>query len=177
MLRFCYILCAATQAAAPPTDYDAVTTAILYIFSWVMLFPIAVIASGYFLDHFLKLDVDPENRFGIQIPFLHVAARGSAVIFGFTAYILTVMLLAFLLGPDRAVDIMSQRFGITQSDRFTALCLLSSLWALVGSFLCYLVCCVIRGAQASRPANVLSSERDAIIKELRERRAQEHADE
>lgn len=150
--------------------FDWLTDTIKTIFSWVILMPISVIISGKLLSQPFRLTVGPDEFFTVPIPkILFIRATGSEVIFGFTGFIITLLLLGLLAGPSAYVTFRS-RFGL-DPGQFNSLCILSSFITVIWSTMIWLVFTKLHKA---RRIDLTIQERDRLIEELAQRALTRH---
>jgi hypothetical protein len=120
---------------------DALSHAISFIFSWIILLAIGVIVSGKLLSQRLKLKTGAGQVFRIPVKgVLIIEANGAEVVLGFTFYLLSV----FALGATSGVGLQSWvrvHYGI-DPGQFNALGFISSLVSVAVSFVVYLVAAI-----------------------------------
>ncbi len=76
------------------SSQDNLEKALAFIFSWIILLAIGVIVSGKLISQKLKLEIG--NQDFLRIPVVGVLtlkATGAEVVFGFTLYLICVLLL------------------------------------------------------------------------------------
>src|SRR3954470_16650599 len=69
------------------------------IFSWGILLPSSVIISGKFISQVVPLTAE-RQVFKIPLYIFHAEANNSEVIYGFASFILTLVIVIVLGGPD-----------------------------------------------------------------------------
>jgi hypothetical protein len=140
---------------------DAASTAVKFIFSWVILMPIAVIITGKLLALILKLPVQSKQAFYIRVPpLLTLRADNEEVIWGFIGFFVTLVSMGVIFGKS-AYALFKDRFGV-DPGHFNALCVFSSLTAVVISVALYLL---IRGL-GRLPRDDIAAEHERLIESL-----------
>jgi hypothetical protein len=130
-------IAAGTNAAAS-LGQGALTDALKFIFSWVILLPIGVIVTGKLLTNRLKLEVGSGQLFRIPIKgVLTIEATGAEVILGFTWYLICLLLLGVAIGANVETWV-KVHFGI-DPGQFNALGFMSSLFSVAVSFIVFLL--------------------------------------
>jgi hypothetical protein len=143
---------------------NIIQTFILFIFSWIIIMPTAVILSGKLLAPRLKLPAWSEQTFDIKIPpigptMYRVNANNGEVVVGLSSFLLCLLILAMTAGPA-AYEKFRINFGI-DPGHFNSLCVFSSL--------IQISCCFIIFIAGSLPFFVTDkavTERDRIISNL-----------
>lgn len=152
-----------TAALSPREGLDWVGMAIKFIFSWIVLMPIAVIIAGKFLSQIIKLEARSKQLFKIQIKsMLLVQATDDEVIFGFTGFFITLLPIGILTGPT-AYNFFRIQFGV-DPGQFNSLCILSAFTTIVWSFFIFLFNKILRP-----PKDAVFKERDKLIEDLSRR--------
>ena len=107
-------------------------TALTFVFSWLVLTPIAIIISGKLLSVILKWPGQTNQRLQIKVPGILTlnATKGEAV-FGFTAFLVNFVLIAVIGGPH-AYHFFVDRFG-PDPGQFDALCALGAFSSVLTS--------------------------------------------
>jgi hypothetical protein len=157
----------ATQGGSTEQIIAALTEVVKFIFSWVILLPIAVIVSGKLLSARLKLSVSSEQIFKIAIlRVLIIQATGAEVVLGLTGFIATLAFVG-LFGGKPAYYLFRDRFGV-DPGQFNSLCVLSSfalvIWTIALSALIALIYWLNSVRHTKR------TERDALITKLSQRK-------
>jgi hypothetical protein len=109
---------------------------IKFVFSWVILMPIAVIISGKLLAKPIRLSVTSKQNFEIPLRILTMRATGGEVVLGFTSFIVMLLLVGVFFG-QAAYALVKTNFGI-DPGQFNALCMLSSFISVAISFLIFI---------------------------------------
>lgn len=141
--------------AQRPVGIDYLESVFKFIFSWVLLMPIAVIVSGKIVGTLLKMPRQHKQFFRIPIPrVLNLEARGDEVVFGFVAFFLNFLAIAMPAGKP-AYRMFVDRFG-PDPGQFNALCILASFTAVATSLLLVLI---------ARGTALLRSRTDGTVRE------------
>ena len=124
---------------------------------------------GFFCYFFFKLfDLLFYAIFRIRIPsILKFEAKDDEVILGFTAFIITLLVVA-VLGGENAYQFFVRRFGI-DPGHFNALCVLSAFATVFWSFLAFLSVLLISALARSRNESTVR-ERAALLREIARRK-------
>jgi hypothetical protein len=118
-------------------NLDNLLVVFKWIFSWVILMPIAVIISGTLLAKRFRFDVASRQHFIIPIPkVLRMEATDEEVILGFAGFFITLVIIALSCGQGVYVLFRSQ-FGI-DPGQFNSLCILSSFITVIWSVIIWL---------------------------------------
>lgn len=113
-------------------------TALKFVFSWIILTPIAIIVSGKMLAHRLMLEPGSKQLFSIRIfRILTVEARNEEVVLGLTGFLVTLLVVG-AAGGARAYALFREHFGI-DPGQFNSLCVISALFLVVWAFAVYLM--------------------------------------
>jgi hypothetical protein len=118
-------------------DPDTLSSAIKFIFSWVVLLPIGVITTGKLLNQRLKLRTGPGQRLRIPTGILNIEASGAEVILGFSWYMICLLLLGTAIGVNVRAWVLSH-FGV-DAGQFNALGFMSSLFSVTVAFVVFLL--------------------------------------
>jgi hypothetical protein len=119
-------------------DQNALTAAITFVFSWVVLLPVGVIVTGKLLNQRMKIEAGAGQRLRIPVPGLFtIEANGAEVILGFAFYLVTLLVFGAAIGSHVAAWVKEQ-FGI-EPGQFNALGFVSSLGAVTISFIVFLL--------------------------------------
>lgn len=152
-----------TIGVAENPPLNGLTDAISYIFSWVILMPIAVIVSGKLMAQRLKLVSSSKQLFKIPIPgVLTIQARNDEVILGFAGFLVTLVVVGFIGGPT-AYKLMIERFGI-DPGHFNSLCVVSAFLTVLWSFVVFIV-------SSGGGGGDFSKEHEELINELAQRKS------
>ena len=148
----------------PSAAYDQLEKAIKFIFSWVVLMPIAVIIGGKLLAQVLKLNVRSTQLFRIAIPrMFEIKATDSEVIMGFTGFIITLVFIAVPAGP-KAYNLFRTQFGV-DPGHFNSLCVLSSFATVIWTFALYLLL-LLTGKLREATPDPIATEHEELIDRL-----------
>lgn len=115
------------------TVYDQIEQAVKFIFSWVILMPIAVIVGGKFLSQVLPQFTGAKQLLRIAVKgIMEVAATDNEVIYGFGGFILTLFIVS-VYGGNEVYPLVKSKFGI-DPGHFNSLCVFCSFANVVWSF-------------------------------------------
>lgn len=148
----------------------AATAFIKFIFSWVILLPIAIIVSGKFLTKPIFFSVNTKQLFKIEIGILKIQATDEEVILGFAGFIITLFVSAMYGGKD-VYELVKGRFGI-DPGQFNSLCIFSSFSMVVWSCALFFIIELARHF-LSGPREKELIERDKLIEKLRKEKEEE----
>lgn len=155
----------------PNDDYIATAeAAIKFIFSWVILLPIAIIVSGKFLTKPVSFSVNSKQLFKIEIGILTIQATDEEVILGFAGFIITLFASAMYSGKG-VYELVKAGFGI-DPGQFNSLCIFSSFSMVVWSC-ALLIITELAKHLFSGPRDKEMVERDKLIEQLRKEREEE----
>jgi len=142
-------------------EQTALSSAITFIFSWVILLPVGVIVTGKLLNQRLKIEVGTGQLFRIPVKgVLTIESTGAEVILGFAWYLITLLVLGAAIGGHVEAWVKAQ-FGI-QPGQFNALGFISSLGSVAISFIIYVIT-----KTPVNPAQVIRRKRrDQIVDKL-----------
>jgi len=142
--------------------WDQLSQAIPFLFSWILVMPIAVIFSGKLLASRLRLPLEGNVDFiDIRIPLLFRArATRAEAVFGFGMYFLWFTIAGFA-GGKSLYAAFKEGFGI-DPGQWNSLCITGSLISVVCSFLIFLL--LFQWIPSGQPRNY-----DRIIEQLGER--------
>lgn len=154
----------AIQKAAPAvsTGYaDLISDAVKFVFSWLILMPIAIIVGGRLYSRVFYLGGTSRQLFRIRVPpILDVSATDDEVILGFTGLILCLLFVGLPLGPI-AYTLIKRQFGI-DPGQFDSLCVFSAFLNVALATTTFF----IRG-QARRPApDSTTAEYQKVLKDV-----------
>lgn len=141
---------------------EKLETLIKFIFSWVILMPIALIVSGKFIAQPIPLKVNSKQLFKISLGMLVVEATDDEVIYGFTGFIITFLLVAIIGGKD-AYALVKNNFGV-DAGQFNSLCILSSFSTVLWSFLLFILWKLFSNVTNGDKRQL--KERDDLIEEI-----------
>ena len=83
------------------TISEPLADALKFIFSWVVLMPIAVIITGKLLAQTLKLPVRSKQFFRIHVPLVFtLQADNDEVVLGFVGFIFNLLVIGVLFGES-----------------------------------------------------------------------------
>lgn len=134
------VLTKSTNGASSQIDYA--TAVLSFIFSWVVLMPIAVIVSGKLLSKRVQLRVKSEQLFSINLLYiLRIRAQDDEVILGFTGFIVILLLVGLVAGPQ-SYTVVKSNFGI-DPGQFNSVCLMSSFLTVACTLMLYICAPVI----------------------------------
>jgi len=143
---------------------ESLTTAVKFIFSWVILLPIAVIVTGKLLNQRMKLQAGSGQLFRIPVKgVLTIQSTGAEVILGFACYLILMLGIGALVGAHVELWV-KQQFGI-EPGQFYALGFVTSLGSVALSFAIFLM-------TKNRPSEAQEQRlkrHDKIVDELTER--------
>ena len=143
---------------------DVLSKAISFVFSWLVLMPVAVIVSGKLLAQVLLLRGATKQLFRIHVPpVLDVSASDDEVILGFSSFIICLLLIGLPAGPI-AYAILKTQFGI-DPGHFNSLCVLS---AFVNVLITFAVTIII-GQIRRTPTDQTALEHERRIEEIARR--------
>ena len=158
----------------PDNEYLAAAAAVVkFIFSWVILLPIAIIISGKFLTRPVSLKVNSKQLFKLSFGILKIQATDEEVILGFAGFIITLFISAMYGGKD-IYEAVKSGFGI-DPGHFNSLCIFSSFSMVLWS--CFLF--IVIGLSSSifgyfKPREL--RERDDLIEKLRQDKEEKQDD-
>lgn len=149
----------------PDNEYiAAIAEVVKFIFSWVILLPIAIIVSGKFLTKPVSFTVNSKQLFKIEIGILKIQATDEEVILGFAGFIITLFISAMYGGKD-VYEVVKGGFGI-DPGQFNSLCIFSSFSMVLWSCVLFLTIEIARYIfQGGKEKEI--EERDQLIERLR----------
>jgi hypothetical protein len=157
-----------TASSSAPVDQalDILEKALTFIFSWLAILAIGIIASGKLLAQTFKLPgrlVQATDFFSVPIPkVLRFQAQNDEVILGFTGFIITLFSVGSI-GGGNAYTFFKSHFGI-DPGQFNSLCVFSGFITVMWSFLLYLLT-----SRKQTPRDPLLKEHGHLIEEIRRR--------
>lgn len=122
------VLLTGSNAAQGSGSASAILDPLKYVFSYVVLMPIAVVMTGKLLAQVpvFSLVGQEHQRFGVTIPgVLSLRASGPEAVLGFLAFLPTLTILGLAAGPA-IHTVVADHLGL-QIDQFTSICLFSAL--------------------------------------------------
>ena len=135
---------------------------IKFVFSWVILMPVAVIVSGKLLAQRFKLVSNADDIFRIPIRGLFVIeAKNDEVVLGFSGFLLTLFIIAVAAGHI-VYDLFKYQFGV-DPGQFNSLCVFSSFATVLWTAILYVLT-----ATKSGPLQSVQQEHNALIKSIAE---------
>jgi hypothetical protein len=124
------------------TQNASLSETVKTVFSWIILVPIAIIFSGIFLKNYLEQkDVSLKymgfHQFLIVVkPILKLKAIGKEVIYGFSAFLITLFISGITFG-HWICKLVNFQFG-KDFSKFEANCFFCALLTLTWTFLLFL---------------------------------------
>ena len=155
----------------PNDKYITAATAVIkFIFSWVILLPIAIIVSGKFLTKSVNFAVNTKQLFKIEFGILKIQATDEEVILGFAGFIITLFVSGIYGGKD-VYELVKGRFGI-DPGQFNSLCIFSSFSMVVWSCFLFFITELARHF-FSEPREKEFIEQDKLIEYLSKEKEEE----
>ncbi|EGR0399142.1 hypothetical protein [Vibrio parahaemolyticus] len=114
-----------------------ISVIIKFIFSWLILMPIAVIVTGKLLSKPINFGSDSKQVLKIPLKIFQIEANGGEVILGFACLIIILFLVAVIGGSD-IYTLVKTNFGI-DPGHFHSICFFSSLVSVIFSALLFIV--------------------------------------
>ncbi|WP_146175133.1 hypothetical protein [Umezawaea tangerina] len=141
--------------------------ALKFVFSWIVLAPIAIIVAGKLATQVVRLPGQRGQLFQIKIPALiTMRASGQEVTLGFAVFILCLACTGFFAGKG-VYHVFVDGFGI-DPGQFNVLCVFSAFLSVaLTSFL--LVVVRVAGHLRGRSESAAKREYEAKIEELGQR--------
>jgi hypothetical protein len=151
-----------TAPTTASTGYaEFISDALKFIFSWLVLMPIAIIVSGRLYSRVFYLGGTSRQLFRIHVPpVLDVSATDDEVILGFTGLILCLLFVGLPLGPI-AYDLIKRQLGI-DPGQFDSLCVFSSFLNVALATITFF----IRGQARRPPADSTTTEYQRILNDV-----------
>lgn len=124
------------------TQNATLIEAVKTLFSWIVLIPIAIIFSGIFLtNHLEQKDVSLKYMGFHQLiivvkPIIKLEAIGKEVIYGFSAFLITLFVSGITLG-HWICELVNFQFGF-EFTNFESVCFFCALLTLTWTFLLFL---------------------------------------
>lgn len=115
---------------------DGIALVIKFIFSWLILLPIAVIISGKMLMKPIQFGTDSQQVLKIPLKIFVVEANGGEVILGFTGLLITLFFVA-VLGGQSVYVLVKTNFGV-DPGHFHSICFFSALMTVIWSAIIFL---------------------------------------
>jgi hypothetical protein len=134
-----------------------------FIFSWIILMPIAVIVSGKLLSCFITLPVKKEQYFGLNIKIVKISAHNDEVYLGFGLFLLTFSF-AFMLAGQDIYSLVKTNLG-SDLGQPNSICFFSSLISLLISIVIFILLNIFNDFPFIGN-NRLKREHDALINKL-----------
>lgn len=144
---------------------DSLSVVIKYLFSWLILMPVAVIVSGKLLIKAVRFSTETKQVLKINLKIFVVEANGGEVILGFTGLLMTFFFVA-LFGGKNVYEIVKSDFGV-DPGQFHAICFFSSMMTVIWSAVIFLLFLFFRRAEPSFVPN--KSDYEEKISRLAER--------
>ncbi|WP_344572186.1 hypothetical protein [Winogradskya humida] len=161
----------AAQAAAEVPEWLSIS--VRFIFSWVILMPIAVIAGGKLLGQLFKLDGQDDDSFRIRVPpVLKFSAKKEEVLLGVALFIIDLFLVGAFFGEDTYL-LFKREFGV-DPGQFNSICTFSSFLSVLVSTTILLVSKGFGQLRRIRPDPVIK-EHEELIEQLRKDDPQKNA--
>jgi hypothetical protein len=110
---------------------------IKFIFSWLILLPIAVIVTGKLLSKPINFGADSKQILKIPLKIFQIEANGGEVILGFACLIIVLFFVAIIGGEDIYLLVKSN-FGI-DPGHFHSICFFSSLLSVIFSTCIFII--------------------------------------
>jgi len=114
-----------------------IATIIKFVFSWLILLPIAVIVTGKLLSRPINFGADSKQILRIPLKIFQVEANGGEVILGFACLIIVLFLVAMIGGAD-VYELVKTNFGI-DPGHFHSICFFSSLVSVILSAALFII--------------------------------------
>lgn len=106
-------------------DLQWIETLIKFIFSWVILMPVAVIVTGKLLSKPINYGADSKQLLKIPLRIFNVEASGGEVILGFACLFIVFLSVAMIGGAD-VHTVVKTKFGV-DPGQFHSIVFFSSL--------------------------------------------------
>jgi hypothetical protein len=119
------------------SSIEWITVVIKFIFSWLILLPVAVIITGKLLSKLINFGSDSKQILRIPLKIFQVEANGGEVILGFACLLIMFFLVA-VFGGESIYTLVKTNFGI-DPGQFHAICFFSSLASVCFSTLIFLI--------------------------------------
>ena len=119
------------------TSLQGIAVIIKFIFSWLILLPIAVIVTGKLLSKPINFGSDSKQILRIPLKVFEIEANGGEVILGFACLIIVLFLVAMVGGAD-TYTLVKSNFGI-DPGQFHSLCFFSALVSVIVSAFLFIV--------------------------------------
>ncbi|TKF23246.1 hypothetical protein FCV43_04180 [Vibrio genomosp. F6] len=117
-------------------NLEWIAVIIKFIFSWLILMPIAVIVSGKLLSKPINFGSDSKQVLKIPLKIFQIEANGGEVILGFACLIIILFTVAMFGGAD-VYALVKENFGI-DPGQFHSICFFSSLVSVIFSTLLFI---------------------------------------
>jgi hypothetical protein len=141
---------------------DTIRRLIEFLFSGLVLAYVAIIVSGKLLASAFPGRRLPGQSLRLPLFIMNFQAENDEVIFGMTSFILTLLLTAFLGGPD-FYFLFVKRFGL-DAGQFNTLCIASAFFSVIWSASLYVLT-----ARLSRPADAYGAEHEEMLKKIQQK--------
>lgn len=116
---------------------ESLSIVIKYIFSWLILLPIAVIVTGKLLSKPINLGSDSKQVLKIPLKIISLEANDGEVILGFACLLIIIFIVA-MTGGQEVQELVKVKFGV-DPGQFHSICFFSSLISVVCSFILFVV--------------------------------------
>lgn len=114
-----------------------IAVVIKFIFSWLILLPIAVIVAGKLLSKPINFGADSKQVLKIPLKIFQIEANGGEVILGFACLIIVLFFVAMIGGAD-IYALVKTNFGI-DPGHFHSICFFSSLVSVIFSAILFVI--------------------------------------
>ena len=118
-------------------SFEWIALVLKFIFSWLILLPIAVIVTGKLLSKPINFGADSKQVLKIPLKIFQVEANGGEVILGFACLLIVLFLVAMIGGAD-IYELVKTNFGI-DPGHFHSICFFSSLVSVIFSTILFVI--------------------------------------